>query len=238
MISHTANLLALRSRLAGLVAVTTGATTLSATATGYARAAGSFVTDGFVVGMELAASGFTSAANNGPGLVRAVTALTLTVDAYSVTAAAGPEGYTVAARTLVVEGAAAGRTLAVGLPALRAWENASVAPAAGKPWVEEDYLPGPVTTLTVGPLARLEALPQYVVKLYGPQKTGATALYRLADAVLALFPPRTALTLAGGDVARVRTDVAPYRGQLVQDTAGFAVVVITIPLRIETANTI
>jgi hypothetical protein len=58
---------------------TTGATSLSATATGYARAAGSFVTNGFRVGQTITASGFTNAANNGRAVITAVTATALTV---------------------------------------------------------------------------------------------------------------------------------------------------------------
>lgn len=54
---------------------------LSATATGYARAAGSgsFVTEGFVVGDTVTAFGFTNAQNNGPATITALTATTLTV---------------------------------------------------------------------------------------------------------------------------------------------------------------
>ena len=75
---------------------TTGSTSLSATATGYARSAGSFVTNGFVVGQTITASGFTNAANNGRSLVTAVTATSLTVSK--------PGG-------TVAEGAASGRTI-------------------------------------------------------------------------------------------------------------------------------
>ena len=59
---------------------TTGATaTLTATTAGYARSAGDFVLDGFVVGMVVTASGFTQPINNGPSLVTAVTPTLLTV---------------------------------------------------------------------------------------------------------------------------------------------------------------
>jgi uncharacterized protein DUF4397 len=54
-------------------------TLLSATATGYARATGSFLTDGYRVGQTITASGFTNAANNGRSVVTAVTATALTV---------------------------------------------------------------------------------------------------------------------------------------------------------------
>ena len=67
--------------------VTTGSTSLSATATGYARASGSFVTNGFVVGQEITASGFTNAANNGRSTITAVTATTITVNKATPTVA-------------------------------------------------------------------------------------------------------------------------------------------------------
>jgi len=57
----------------------TGAQDLGVTATAYTRAAGSFITDGFVVGQKVVASGFGTAANNGVSTVTAVAALTLTV---------------------------------------------------------------------------------------------------------------------------------------------------------------
>ncbi len=65
---------------------TTGSVSLSATATGYARATGSFVTDGFAVGQQITASGFTNSANNGSSVVSAVTATALSVTKNPVTA--------------------------------------------------------------------------------------------------------------------------------------------------------
>ena len=228
MTSHEEILLALRARLVTLSAVTTGATDLSATSTGYARAAGSFLTDGFAEGMEVTPTGFTQTAT---GVVAAnITALALPITGGRTVQAVG-----------------AGRSIACLLPTARAWENRHFVPVAGAPWVEEDYLPGPVAQVTVGPLGDVETLPQYVVKLYGLPKTGTGALYRLADALLLLFPPRLAITLTSGDVLRVcggrnsageSAGPAPYRSQLMQDAAGFAVVVVTIPLRVRSRNTI
>jgi hypothetical protein len=51
----------------------------ASTTAGYTRTTGSFVTDGFVVGMTIRASGFTQPASNGISVVSAVTATTLTV---------------------------------------------------------------------------------------------------------------------------------------------------------------
>jgi hypothetical protein len=52
---------------------------VSAGASAYQRTAGSFVTQGFLVGDTVTTSGFTNAQNNGKSVVTAVTALSLTV---------------------------------------------------------------------------------------------------------------------------------------------------------------
>ncbi len=63
---------------------------LSATTTGYTRTTGSFVTNGFVVGMVVYAGGFANSENNGYSKVTAVTATTLTVDKTPALVAEGP----------------------------------------------------------------------------------------------------------------------------------------------------
>jgi hypothetical protein len=219
MLNHLAALVALRTRALTLSVCTTGSTTLTATTTGYSRAdGGSFLTDGFAVGMEITPSGF---ATNTIDVLAGVTATTLT---------------TRAAR--VAETGAAGRTIAVGLPALRAWENVDFTPTSGRWFVDEDYLPGPAEQITLGALGQVETLPQYVLKLYGTSGAGPAALYKAADALLTLFAPRTALTLSTGDVLTVRTSPAPYRGQLLTADAGWSLVTLTVPLRSRSANTI
>lgn len=218
MLNHTLTVLAIRTRLQTLSVVTTGSTNLSATATGYARTAGSFVSDGFAKGMEIVPSGFPA---NPVDTITEVTAATLTtLNSHAAAATAG------------------GRTIAVGLPPLQSWENRRLTPIAGRWFVEEDYVPGPSSVVSVGPLGRIEALPTYFAKLYGLADTNITALYKAADSLLALFPPRTAFTLSTGDVVRVRGAPAPFRGQLIPLAEGRAAIVITIPLRAETANTI
>lgn len=66
------------STITAIDSAATGSTSLSATATGYARAAGSFLTNGFQVGDIVTATGF-SARNNGRSVVTNVTATALTV---------------------------------------------------------------------------------------------------------------------------------------------------------------
>lgn len=219
MISHTAALIALRTQALTLSVCTTGSTTLTATTTGYLRAdGGSFITDGFAVGMEITPSGFAA---NTVDTLTGVTATTLTTR-----------------NARASETSAASRTIAALLPALRAWENVDFTPTAGRWFVDEDYLPGPVEQITLGPLGSVETLPQYVLKLYGTANAGATALYKAADAVLGLFPPRKTLTLSTGDTIAVRTSPAPYRGQLLPAEAGWSLITVTVPLRSRSANTI
>lgn len=218
MIDHRAALLALRTKALTTSVVTTGSATLTATATGFTRASGSFVTDGFLVGMEVTGTGFTLSANNGAHVVTAVATLTLTCSATSAESAATA-------------------TLAVGLPSARAWENIDFTPTAGAWYVEEDYLPGPAAQVTLGNYGQVETFPTYVLKLYGPSKVGVGALYALADAVLDAFVPRTAMTLSTGDTLVVRTDPAPFRGQLLQADGGWAVVSVTVPCRSRSPNT-
>ena len=57
---------------------TTGTTTLDATGTGFSRASGSFVTDGFEVGQMVVSSGFAASGFNGFSVITAVDALTMT----------------------------------------------------------------------------------------------------------------------------------------------------------------
>jgi hypothetical protein len=217
VISHLDCLLALRTRLLTLaVATSDAANDLSASATGYARAAGSFLTDGFLVGMEVVPTGFTQ---TDPGIISAVSATTMTIVGGRTVQAAGDFG------------------LSVGVPPLRAWENVTLTPAAYRWFIEEEYLPGPSAQITLGALGEIETLPQYIVKCYGTSGHGAGALYTVAKFVLALFPPRLSLT-AGTDTLRVRTNPAPYRGQLLPGPAGFAVVVCTIPLSLRSPNTL
>lgn len=220
MINHQVALVALRNRALTLSVCTTGALTgvLSATTTGYARSSGSFVTDGFVVGQEVTPTGF---AQTDVGIVTAVSALTLTI---------------LGGRT--AESPAGAASLAVGLPALRAWENLDFTPTASRWFVEEDYLPGPAAQVALGPRGEMELLPTYVLKLYGLTNHSTAALYKAADALLTLFAPRTSLTLSTGDTIIVRTNPAPYRSQLLPGAPGWAMVALTVPCVVRSANSI
>jgi hypothetical protein len=217
VISEVEMQLALRAKALTLSVATTGTMTLAATTTGYARTTGSFLTDGFAAGMEVVPVGFAS---NTPRVITAVSALAITVNA-----------------TLTAEAAAGSRSLTVGLPSQRAWENVAYQPTAGVPWVREEFIPGPTQQVTVGPYGELEATPMYALYVNVPAETGLTAK-RYVDALRRLFAPRTPITVATGETLRVRADTGPYAGQLQQSQPGFAVQPITIPLRLRSANVI
>jgi len=218
MINHWLVQKALRTKLLALEVCTTGSVQISATATGYARASGSFITDGFLPGMEVAGAGFSESANNTAKTITGVSALTITCPGCTVEAAGA-------------------RTLTVGLPADRAWENVKLKPTQGDPYVEETYLPGPMEVITLGATAEMEILPNYVLRVFVPEGYDAGAARAYADALLEHFAPRTPITVTDASVS-VRTDVAPFEGQLLQTDTGHAVVPVTVPLRIRTANSI
>lgn len=227
-VDHVANILALRAHALAMppVALTSGVE-LEATATGYTRENGvGFLVDGFMAGMEVVPSGFVQTT---PGVILSVTTTTLTIDG---------------GRT--VEVMEPGKSLSVALPSLVAWENdrfpprdeqGNVVSLAGRWYVDEDYLPGPSAVKTTGPGRQVECTPGYVLKLYGPPEYGVLAHYTLAGALLDHFAPMTALYPSSGDVLRVRGDVAPYRDQL-RVIDGFALITVTIPLRLRTVNSI
>lgn len=211
---------ALRAKAVTLSVATTGSISMSVTATAYVRAAGSFLSDGFYAGMEIEAVGMSEAGNNGTGVVQAASALELTM-----------------ADALTVEIAAGGKTLSVGFPSGREWENEVFTPTAGSPYVEEELVPGPVVQLTLGKEnGELELTPMYIVRVYVPKGKGSDAGSAYADALLRLFKAHSTMTLDNGDVLRVRGKPAPYRGQLIQRKPGWASVPVTIPLRMTTIN--
>lgn len=218
MINHSAIQLALRVKALTLSVATTGSTALAATTTGYTRAAGSFIADGFRVGMEVAGTGFAIAANNTAKVITAVTATVLSCPGCATEA----------------EGT---RTLDVGLPSLRLWENIPLTTVQGRPYVAEQYLPGPMLQATLGTLGELEATPIYVLQFYGVENTGLEGIADYADALLTLFAPGTSLAV-NGDTLRVRRIPAPFRGQLLHVEPGWSMLPVNIPCRIRTANTI
>lgn len=213
MIDHVLLAQALSDRLEDLEVVTTGSITLSASGSTYARSSGSFLTDGFMVGME------TLDWNGTRAVVEVVGALTLTVNA-----------------SLPTSSAAAGRSLVVGVPEHFAYENIHFDPAslAGAPWFEEEMVSGPGSQTTIGGSGSsrtVEHDPLLNLFVHVAENTGIEAVRKYADAVCALFSPNYAFTLSDGTAVRVRTDTAPYSGPLRRQRPGYVTVRVTIPLR-------
>ena len=217
MPDHTAIQLALRTQLRTLSVCTTGTVTLEATLSGYQRAdGGSFLTDGFAVGMELLPAGF---ANNDRGVIAAVTATVITLR----------DG-------IVAEGSGAGRSLTVGLPEFCAWENTHLSPTSGRPYIEEEYIPATSSLLSApssGGTAEDTGL--YVIRWYGLANTGLASVTDAVSAILELFKAGTSLTVADGTV-RVRGDIGPFRGPLRADAPGWVVMTATVPWRLYSTN--
>lgn len=226
MIDLAAVHLALRNRALSVVVAATGAATLAATSTGYTRAAGSFVTDGFLPGMELDSAGFAVTGNNGAHVITAVAALTLTCTG----CAADP--------------AAAARTLTVGLPALRSFENVTLTPVTGRPYFDEDFVPATSELLSfpaAGGTVEEDGL--YMLKVYGLPNKDILALRKVVHALALLFTPGTVLT-AGSGTVRVRGGSGPMSGgsgpqtgQIIPLT-NHAVLILTVPWRAYSVNVI
>jgi hypothetical protein len=197
-------------------AADTGGSSIAATATGYTRGTGSFLTDGFRIGMEVTPTGFTDSTKR---TITAVTALALTVNGAPT-----------------VQSAATGRTLSVGLPSSQAWENVAHTPAVGTPWVSEAYVPGALARATMGSLGQLEALGLYILSVYGPTGIDTGALYGYADALVSHFAPDTPLALSTGDTTRVRGRPAPSVGQVLILDGGWAALTVTIPILTRVTN--
>lgn len=215
MIDHAATHIALRNLALAAVAATTGTTSLGATGTTFTRSSGSFVTDGFAVGMEVVGVGF-STANNAPAVVRNVAALSMTVD-----------------RTLATQSGAGSRSLSAGVPALRASENVAFASdVTGRPYWREDFVPATRRTVTYG--GRTDSLEEetglYVGKLYGLAGLGVTGIRSLARAILLQFTPGTDLSV-GSSIVWIRGNPAPWPGQITPTDTGHAYITITVPWR-------
>lgn len=236
MISHLAVRRAVRARLGTLIAATTGVTSLSATPTGYARAAGSFVTDGFEVGMEARGVGFANAVNNGIGVVTRVAPFALTVSMVVVTITNGVR--TVTRPANVAEGAAGGRSLTVGLPSFVAYDNVELTPETGVPYWDEQYVRGPNVLGTIGPQGRIIGEPMYLPRINVQKDTSDEAATRYADAMVNVFPPGDKIVLADGNVIEIRADQAPYAGQLLPNGGGHSGLLVTVPLRVRSINSI
>lgn len=219
--------LALRNRAVSVTVATTGTlATLSATATGYARSSGSFLTDGFAPGMEITlVTGFSTSGNNQATTVQGRVITSVTALAITCTGCA-------------VEAAGGSRVITTGLPFDRAWENKAFEPTSGRPYVEEDFAPATSELISVPANGgSLEETGLYVLKVYGVANTGLGAIHKTVDALKLLFTPGTTIT-SGSDQIRVRGDVGPFAGQMIPQGDSWTVRTLTIPWRARTTNAI
>jgi hypothetical protein len=223
MLDPVAGREAFRTRAANVVVATTGSATLSATATGFARASGSFLTEGFADGMEIHGTGF-SANNNPPKMIKGQV---LT-------------GFLPISGGCELQSPTAGRTLIVGIPSDRRWENTwpTNPPAPGtRPYITDQwgatqfqFLAGP----RVG--GQIEETGIYYLTWFGLANTGILALYREIAKLKALFTPGTQMT-AGSLFIRVRPS-GPVTGQLTPLAYGMAYIQLAIPWRCASINAV
>lgn len=218
MINRRRARLAIRARVSSLVVATTGTMTLEATAIGYKRATGSFVTDGFIVGQDVTPTGFPQTTF---GVITAVTATELRIDG----------GRTVAAP-------AAARALVSGLPTQHALQNIATTPTAGRPYIVEAFADagGRVQTIP-GKSGRVAERFLSRWTWYVPSGIGTDALDAGVSALLNWMSPYTAMVMTDGNYVHVRGDEVPYAADVVNE-GGWARRTVTIPLQGSTRNAV
>ena len=213
---------AFRTRAEALVVATTGSATLSATLTGYARASGSFITDGFVVGQDVTPSGFTLSGVANAGLITKVEALLLTIDG---------------GRTAQTSGS--GRSLVSGIPTMRAYQNAGTfTPIARRPYIVEGLPGGGSKVQTIpGRTGRFQQDGILVWTWAGVAGTGTSAIDKGMTALMARFSPFTRLPLSDGTDIDMLWSPGPTIGDLV-NMDGFARRTVQLPWRASTRNAV
>ncbi len=214
---------AFRARVLNLVVASTGSQTLSATTAGFARASGSFITDGFAAGMEITASGF-NAGNNASHMIQTVTTGLLTL---------------VGGAT--VQSATAGRTITAGIPEIRQWENTQTpvtSAVATRPFIRDEWIPATFNLISV-PIqgGHVEESGLYVITWFGLANNGILALRRSIEALKAKFTPGTKVSV-GGLFLRVPASPGPVAGQIIPTENGYATVQLTIPWRCASVNAV
>lgn len=218
MMDETLGLLALRAPALALSIATTGSATLSATSTGFARTAGSFVTDGFRVGMEVKPAAFSS---NAYGVVTSVSALALGI-----------------AGGRTVEAAGAGRSIVAGLPEGRQWENVAFSRTSGRVYIAEEFVPANAALWTAPrDHGRVEETGLYKLQWHGLTGYGPEGIRDAISALKQLYRPGLGLgTLADGTSLRVGANPGPYSGGLLRIEGGWTALVLTIPWVAQSIN--
>lgn len=216
MIDQTAATLAFRNRMLSLVVATTGSQTLAATATGYTRATGSFLADGFADGLEFVPAGFSDVT---PKVIESVSALSITTTS-----------------PVTAQSAGAGRSLVAGVPATRGFDNKRVKPISGRPYIEEEFVPGGHSLMgTTSGMNNEDGT--YRIRYYGIEGKGIAGIRKWIDALKALYAPGTNL-VAGANTVRVRTDSSVRSTQIIPLQNGWAYSTLIVPWWALSNNTI
>jgi hypothetical protein len=204
---------ALAGRLLSLTkAVNT--TPVSVTRSGYTRATGSFLEDGFAPGDEVTATEFALRSNNTSGVVSSVTDTLLQLRDV----------------TLATEAVGVG-ILGVRTPSRVAWEGTEFDPEVGWPYLRESYRPGTRTVRSLGTKALLRHEIIWLVDCFYPALgKGTTGINGMAQAVMDKYPPGLQVT----HDMYVRTSY-PF-GVLTKD--GWQHIPVTIRLTAHTTNSI
>lgn len=225
MIDEEAAAIAMRTRLRGVSIATTGTMALASSASGYTRIdGGSFITDGFRVGQEFVPAGF---AVNARHVITQVTASAITT----------PD-------TIAVEVSAGSRSLVVGLPETRLWENSKPmragvilddGPTAGRPYVSDEFIPTTHEQETFpANNGKSEETGVYVVTLFGLSDTATAGIRSYTKAIKALFTPGTTIAV-GSDTLRIPKSGAQTK-QITPVANGWSYQQITIPWYAQTTN--
>lgn len=128
----------------------------------------------------------------------------------------------------------------VGLPDQWAWDGKLFKPATGVSFIQEQFESGIIYQAGVGPGGAMLGRP--ILRLYphAPLNSGLQ-VRRVADLLLAGFPPGYVIPLAGADTLQVRSAPnAPSAGPIGRSLEydGFVTMLVTIPFVLETFNSI
>lgn len=182
---------------------------VSAEATGYRRADGSFVADGFFAGDTILAAGFSEAGNDGAAILRAVSDTELTVE-----------------RALTPEAAGSPVSIVATLPAARKFDGQPFVRPADAPWLRVALRPVAGTVAAFGAGGVLRHRGTLLVDLFEPVANGfgLARLERLAAGLRGHFQ-------AGGAIPRdgLAVRILGMRRGAVQEARDF----VSLPLSIE-----
>jgi len=129
---------------------------------------------------------------------------------------------------------------ASGLPdaSHRAWENDDFSAPVDEVYIKDEFVPAAATLHTITANGVLERNGLYIVTWVGLANTGDDDVLAGADAILAVFPPGLGSPMMSGLTLRIRGDVAPFAGQVINDANARACCQITVPWRVYSLNAV